>query len=256
MICVKIMGGLGNQLFQYASGYGISKNNNKILLIDSSSYTTDNLRNFMLDKYPIKRIFKEPYYKANIHIVDSFEYKPLKFNIHDKVYLEGYFQSEKYFKEYRKDILKMFKPSKKFLKNIPKRYSFIASSEETLSVHIRRGDYLNSNGYHPIQSLEYYEEAIKRIPHKHLVVFSDDLEWCKNNLKYENMTFVDGLEDFEEIWLMSLCKNNIIANSSFSWWGAWLNENPSKRVIAPKKWFGDFVNLPTKDIYADGFEAI
>jgi hypothetical protein len=81
-----------------------------------------------------------------------------------------------------------------------------------------------------------------------ILVFSDDISWCKDNLKFDKMNFIEGLDNVEDMWLMSLCDNNIIANSSFSWWGAWLNSNFNKKVIAPLHWFGDSANLNTSDI--------
>ena len=100
------------------------------------------------------------------------------------------------------------------LKNTP----FIDNN--TTSVHIRRTDYINSNGYHPVQTLDYDKNAIDEIgDYDYLFVFSDDIDWCRNNLKFKNMIFMTGFSDIEDLYLMSMCRNNIIANSSFSWWG-------------------------------------
>ena len=96
---------------------------------------------------------------------------------------------------------------------------------------------------------EYYKNALDIIGgYENLYVFSDDINWCKTNLKFKNMVFVEGNDDVEDLWLMSLCDHNIIANSSFSWWGAWLNINPNKKVISPKRWFGEQTNLSSDDI--------
>ena len=116
-------------------------------------------------------------------------------------------------------------------------------------MHIRRTDYVTSNGYHPVQSIEYYKNALDIIGgYESLYVFSDDINWCKSNLRFKDMTFVQNSEDIDDLWMMSLCKNNIIANSSFSWWGAWLNDNPNKKIISPKMWFGEQTNLNSDDI--------
>ena len=116
-------------------------------------------------------------------------------------------------------------------------------------MHIRRTDYVTSNGYHPVQSLDYYQNAIDLIgDYDNLYIFSDDINWCKDNLKFKNMIFRYGNSDIEDLFLMSMCANNIIANSTFSWWAAWLNERPDKRVISPSKWLGEQTNLNTNDI--------
>jgi hypothetical protein len=118
-----------------------------------------------------------------------------------------------------------------------------------VSLHVRRTDYVTSNGYHPVQSIEYYKNAIDIIgDYDYIFVFSDDIQWCKDNLKFKNMVFMEGFSDIEDLHIMSLCQNNIIANSSFSWWGAWLNIHPEKKIIAPTNWFGEQANLNTSDM--------
>ena len=132
------------------------------------------------------------------------------------------------------------------MKKLKKKYPI---DENNISIHIRRTDYVTSNGYHPVQSIEYYKQAIEIIgDYDNIFVFSDDINWCKENLKFDNMIFVDGNDDVEDMWLMSICNHNVIANSSFSWWGAWLNNNPDKKVIAPNNWFGSQTNLNTNDL--------
>ena len=125
----------------------------------------------------------------------------------------------------------------------------LSNNKNTVSLHIRRGDYLKQQHNHPVQSLEFYNKALELIgDYENLLIFSDDIDWCEKNLNYSNMTFVKGLTDIENIWLMSMCQHNIMANSSFSWWGAWLNNNPNKIVVSPKLWFGNNLKLNTKDI--------
>jgi hypothetical protein len=119
----------------------------------------------------------------------------------------------------------------------------------TVSMHIRRGDYVEANDFHPVQNIEYYEKALDMIgDYQKLLIFSDDIEWCKTNLQFRNINFCDGFSPIEDMMIMSRCSHNIIANSSFSWWAAQLNENEKKKVIAPTKWFGPKLNLETKDI--------
>jgi hypothetical protein len=127
-------------------------------------------------------------------------------------------------------------------------------NKDTCSIHIRRGDYVGLPNHHPTQLISYYEDAIKIIgDNKHFVFFSDDIKWCEENFKFvENKTFISNNTDYEDMYLMSMCKNNIIANSTFSWWGAWLNNNETKQVIAPLKWFGTYYShFNTKDLYCD-----
>jgi len=122
-----------------------------------------------------------------------------------------------------------------------------------VSVHIRRGDYLKFPDIHPTVSLDYYIKAIsdikKRKDIKCVLVFSDDIQWCKTNFYADMIRYAEGLYDYEEMLLMSACTHNIIANSSFSWWGAYLNENPDKIVYAPKIWCGAKANHGWEDIY-------
>jgi hypothetical protein len=104
---------------------------------------------------------------------------------------------------------------------------------------------LNSNGHHPVQPISYFEDAIGLIgDYENIFIFSDDIKWCKENINFKNSIFVEGNTNIEDLWLMSLCTNNVISNSSFSWWSAYINNN-SKKIIYPKNWFGDFTNINT-----------
>jgi len=191
-------------------------------------------------------------------------YKESHFNFDDKVYnkteniyFEGYWQSEKYFLNYREDLLEEF-TLKKELHPKSKEYENKIREVQSVSLHIRRGDYVtntHTNSVHGTCSLQYYRDAVKEIEIKvedpHFFIFSDDLAWVKENLDFiDNVAFVEldkEIPDHEEMVLMSLCKHNIIANSSFSWWSAWLNQNDKKIVIAPKKWFND-QTINTEDL--------
>lgn len=170
------------------------------------------------------------------------------FNSPDYFYYEGYFQHEKYFKHLRKFLLKKFSLKEPFSMLDEKNQILLNEIKKTnsVSLHIRRGDYIqleHVNKTHGLCSLEYYQTAIKYIASKvenpHFFVFSDDIDWVKENLKIEYphaiVDFNQG-KNYFDMELMKHCKNNIIANSSFSWWAAWLNQNPEKIVIAPKRW--------------------
>jgi hypothetical protein len=259
MIISKIQGGLGNQMFQWAYGRYLSNKYQTELRLDSSFYNL-NLspkREFLLNKFQnispntdLKVSLIGPIYK----IEDNFTYKELPSPVGSNYYLDGYWQSEKYFKEIESIIREDFKPSDETMNKLLKTPLI---DKNTISLHIRRTDYVTSNGYHPVQSIEYYNKAVETIgEYDYIFVFSDDIKWCKENLHFDNMIFMEGFTDIEDLHLMSMCKNNIIANSSFSWWGAWLNNNFNKKVIAPSKWFGEKSNLNEADIIPENWIKI
>lgn len=273
MYIINIIGGLGNQMFQYAFGYAIAQKHGQVLKLDISNFKKYTLRDYelnvfnispvLVDKEDVERLkyknifekilckigvkklttsdhyYKEPHVNFDIKVYD----------ITGDVYFDGYWQSENYFKEYRGDLLKQFT----FKENIHKQsqhYKQKIEDTESVSLHIRRGDYIsntNINSIHGTCTLGYYKDAILKIKEKvrnpHFFIFSDDIMWAKENLYFiDNITYVEltkDVPDHDEMYLMSICKHNIIANSSFSWWGAWLNENKEKIVLAPKEWFSD-----------------
>jgi len=256
MIITKLQGGLGNQMFQWAYGKALSIIHGTELLLDTDYYNyqyNNTHRNFELNKFPnLINDNSFPNNKPIIEITDNFIYKEFLYDKNNNYYLNGYWQSEKYFSGISELIKQNFKPDDKTLEKLKK-----IIKKNSVSLHIRRTDYLTSNGFHPIQMLDYYNEALEMIGnYDHILIFSDDITWCKENLKYKNMIFIDGQDNIDDLWLMSLCKHNIIANSSFSWWGAWLNNNNDKIVISPKKWFGDNSNLNYSDIIPNNWIKI
>lgn len=193
----------------------------------------------------------------NFYSEPHFEFDENVFKVKPNTYIEGFFQSEKYFKDIESQIRTDFQfknePSEENKELIEK-----ISTTNSISLHIRRGDYVKKKRYQNLYatcSLEYYKKGVEYIAQKYLnpklFIFSDDIEWVKENLKlpYESVYVFhnNGNKSYEDMRLMSLCKNNIIANSSFSWWGAWLNANPEKIVIAPKIWFND-ENINQSDV--------
>tara|TARA_R110002020_G_scaffold140179_3_gene311497 strand:+ start:680 stop:1438 length:759 start_codon:yes stop_codon:yes gene_type:complete len=252
------MGGLGNQMFQYAYARNLSISNQDDFYLDISFYNNQlgvTPRIFSLNLFPNTLIEVEIPPIENIKIInDNFKYNPTKL-IKGNYLLQGYWQSEKYFKNSKEVIINDFSPNETNQKKLLKKYPTVVGN--SVSLHIRRTDYLTSNGYHPVQTIDYYSKAIDILDeYENIFIFSDDIEWCKNNLNFNNMVFVEGNSDVEDLWLMSLCKNNIIVNSSFSWWGAYLNKNVDKVVIAPSKWFGDSVSLSTEDIVPEQWNKI
>ena len=183
-------------------------------------------------------------------------FDPNILSLSDGVYLDGFWQSEKYFLDIEAILRKEFS-----LREPPSFRSLGLAKQITpsnaVSIHIRRGDYLAQDkiAFHGVCSLDYYLAAVtiisRRISSPHFFVFSDDHEWAEKNLKLSYpITFAhdsDNKKPYEDIWAMSLCSHHIIANSSFSWWGAWLSANPDKFVIAPKQWFR-LQTMDAKDI--------
>lgn len=251
MIISKLQGGLGNQLFQWAYGKALSIQHNIDLFLDISYYSnqgTDTKRSYELHKFPKIQRRNKIDNKPIINIIDNFKYSIIDYNNNYSYYLNGYWQSEKYFISHRETILHELQPPNE-------KYLYLSSliSDNALSLHIRRTDYLTSNGYHPVQDKSYYDNAIDIVgEYSELLIFSDDIQWCKNNLKYKNIKYIENQDNVDDLWLMSLCKNNIIANSSFSWWGAWINNNPNKKVVAPINWFGD-KSIDTTNIIPDAW---
>jgi hypothetical protein len=272
MIIVNIYGGIGNQMFQYAFGRSISIDKKQILKLDLTSFEHYNLRSFLLDKYKLQLniVSKDEIGKFNLnnrykrYIFKKFskifplitrihfENNEFAFNSHvhksNAEYYIGYWQSFKYFENIREILLVEFSLKSPLDQQNRHILSKIQNCN-SVSIHIRRGDYVSisrqSKG-HALIPLSYYINAVKiiitKVKNPHFFIFSDDILWVRDNLKLQfNVDYIDFNNDYPErdINLMKNCKHNIIANSSFSWWGAWLNENKEKIVIAPKKWMNN-----------------
>jgi hypothetical protein len=258
MVVVKLQGGLGNQLFQWALAKSLSIKFNVETYIDIIGYDNQvniTKRGFSLNKLP--NISYNLFNNTNngfTTIYDDFIFKEFNIEKDNNYFFDGYWQSEKYFIKYSNIIKNELSPNQNIKKDLHK---IIPEKNNSVSLHVRRTDYVTSNGYHPLQDINYYNSAIEHIgEYDNLYIFSDDIVWCKENLHYKNMTFVEGNDSITDIWLQSICKNNIIANSSFSWWGSWLNNNVDKKVISPLKWFGDHVALNTSDIIPKNYIKI
>ncbi len=255
MIVCKLQGGLGNQLFQWAYAKNLSIINGSDLYLDLG-FLNKNLgvtkRNFSLNKFPnVKFDLISNKDISNEKFIVITEHSRFDFNSEFNYYLDGYFQSEKYFMQSNDKIRSYLDPNKKIT------ISGLDSFSNTVSIHVRRTDYIKSNGYHPVQTIEYYQKSLEIIgEYENLLIFSDDISWCKSNFNFPRMKFIVGNDELDDLWTMSLCSHNIIANSSFSWWGAWLNRNPNKKVISPINWFGEHVNLDVSDIVPDGWIKI
>ncbi len=283
MIVVKLIGGLGNQMFQYAAGKALALRHHTEVKVDTIELESDPEGKFTkrhfelgifeakitvaskeeinafsnLGKNKFKRELQRrfPFLFNRMMAVESGTPYHTEFTKYPKhTYLSGFWQSELYFKDVAQDIKKDFTFGAKIVDRNKELLAKI-SGVNSVSVHVRRGDYVsnaNAHQFHGLCSLDYYNQAISLLSNKQdaieLFVFSDDIAWCKENLKYDfPVNFVETNDAHSDMYLMSLCKHNIIANSSFSWWGAWLNNNSQKIVVAPKQWIAD-PSVNTKDI--------
>jgi hypothetical protein len=261
MIIVRLIGGLGNQFFQYAMGRRLAEKHKTTLKIDISPFEEYKLHKYSLWAFNIqediasKEEIKALTYKKEKH----FHFDSDVLDSSDDVYLEGYWQTEQYFKDIPEIIRQEFSV-KTPLAGRDKELAKQTKSCDAVSLHIRRGDYVPltyGDQIFDACDLGYYFESIRlllsQVQDPHFFIFSDDPEWARDNLKLSHPTTLvdhnDASRNYEDLRLMGFCQHHIIANSSFSWWGAWLNPNPHKRVFAPKKWFNDNVrNLDPKDI--------
>ena len=277
MLILKLQGGLGNQMFQYAFASILAKNNNTTVLLDNSFFNRLKKTLGFTPRIFELAIFKNMYVIASNKKINSFYhlsnfnkvkrklglnfpkiYNEPSFNfqedalsIKSPVYINGYFQSFKYLLGHEDFIRQLFSFPIDTLDEINKELLIKIKSTNSIAIHIRRGDYINdviTSQYHGSCSLDYYLEAIKLLTSENndytLVFFSDDSDWVKkelNDLPYSKIIVghnKDG-NSWKDMLLMSSCHHNIIANSSFSWWAAWLNINPEKTIVAPKSWFAD-----------------
>ena len=290
MIIVRVTGGLGNQMFQYAMYKSLEKKGKLVKLDSKSFYETKKEHN----GYELERIFDikpnkptkedlEKFDENNISTLfkikrklfgdKKFVYDTKEYVFNKDVYklknsyLNGYWQSIKYFEGIENDIKKDFR-FKNQLDNKNLEILNEIENSNSISIHIRRGDYMspeNYNMYGCIATPTYYKKAIKVIEEKvenpTFFVFSNDMDWVKKNIQINSRVFYidinSGNGSYKDMQLMSNCKHNIIANSSFSWWGAWLNENKNKIVIAPKKWINrEDIDSDKIELFCEGWTLL
>ena len=277
------LGQLGNQMFQYAATKGIaSKLDVPFMIPNHREVFNDGIGN----EYPIllfdvfklhspRPAFNYPYelssipetllgtLKTNNYIQEKiFHFDEEFFNLDksENYSLYGFFQTEKYFKHIQNEILNDFTFKDEITNECR---SVIQNFKDPIALHIRRGDFVHNSGNHPPLDMEYYKSALELFDsNREVIIFSDDTEWCKEQDLFESDRFAvaEGGHQFYDLCLMTMCSDFIIANSSFSWWGAWLSriyKRPGRgRVIAPKKWFGPNLNHDTKDLYCEGWTVI
>jgi hypothetical protein len=276
VVVTRLIGGLGNQMFQYAAGRALALHCGAALKLDLSGFATYPKRRYELGDFPIcatpvseadraglglrsraqagwgRRVLRllgidvEPE-TSPIYREPHFHFDTQVRKLSPPVYLEGYWQSERYFADcadlLRRELTPAAPPE-------PENAALAARIDAVtaVSLHVRRGDYVNEpdiGRYHGTCSDGYYQSAVDYIAGKagdiHLFIFSDDQEWVRDNLRFALPSTLVAVNPpdrgFRDMQLMARCRHHIVANSSFSWWGAWLNSAPDKIVIAPRKWF-------------------
>ena len=272
MISVRLCGGLGNQLFQYATARRLAHSLGTELVLDTGWYdripSGDTPRVYELERYPVygrlptgrERLIFRSYGGRILRRLPlprpwprygerQFAFDPAVLSLPDGTYLDGYWQTERYFADIapllRAELTPRLPPGPKDDAVAEQIWDSLA-----VAVHVRRGDYVThqpASAHHGTCSLAYYRDAVERVTAglgpAHFFVFSDDPAWTRENLKFPGpATFVDhngAATAFQDLRLMSLCRHHILANSSFSWWGAWLAGHPEQRVIAPARWFAN-----------------
>lgn len=270
MIIVRLIGGLGNQLFQYAYALSLAGKGYQVKL-DISAFETYTLHGgYSLDYYdpsieiatkeeirtltqvgPLIKLTRKLQGKKSRRVIkeSNFSYDEKMLTPEDDHYLIGYFQSDKYFNHIRRELRRTLDLEHKLSDYSAAVCAEISDSPVSVSVHIRRGDYVSDKSAyttHGVCSLDYYFTALtyfdEHYPEADFYIFSDDIDWVKHNLKVKRAHYIISQQKRfagEDIYLMSQCDHNIVANSSFSWWGAWLNDNKAKEIIAPKQWYAD-----------------
>ena len=251
MVSCRLQGGLGNQMFQIAAAHALALRNNDTAVFNFNECYTP-LQGHTANKYR-DNIF------SKINVVDSYQhtmyYQEPKFSYTELPYangilLEGFFQSEKYFLDFKEDILKLFELSNDYKEIIKTLVPIFDNKTKPItSVNIRRGDYLKNPDYHTPCSLEYFKKAIEIIGDSYFIFISDDMNWAIENFgENENYFYPKLKSEILDLKMITMCDNNIISNGTFSWWGSYLNEHDNPIRIGPKQWFGPKGHQDTYDI--------
>lgn len=278
------MGRLGNQMFQHAAVKGIARNIGVEYCIPPANRPDFQIDNYgLFDCFEMKNVDNVSFLNnghAPLVKEKHFHFDNELFSLcPDHVSLNGFFQTEKYFKHVEDEIREDYTFKAEWL-NPCKEFMEQFNGKEVIFLHVRRGDpnltdkrgfkwaYVNIQDQHPVQTFEYYQKALEHFSDDTpVIVFSDVVDWCKKQEFFKSDRFMfseqedvydDGaLVPYIDLCLMSLCSHAIIANSSLSWWGAWLIKNPNKKIIAPKLWFGSaYSQHNTKDLIPESWTVI
>ena len=287
-IVVRLQGGLGNQMFQYAFGRALSMRSGMELYLDTSPLNPKKNRGYQLDAFILSvkaadsekvqrlitphfvirkklwKAFKIPFEYADTHILEKdFPYNEDIASRKTSAYFDGYWQTEKYFWDCKDTIRQDFSFRDEEALRRHAQYEEVLNSN-SVSIHIRRGDYVKNPKYRKrlyVCKLEYYKNAMKylneRFENLTFYIASDDHEWVKSNFELsKHIKLIDSKNALSDFYIMSRCKHNIISNSSFSWWAAWLNPNEKKLVLAPDIWFNACAKIDFRDIVPDSWTKI
>lgn len=256
----ELQGQLGNQMFQVAAATALALDNGAAPIFPDFKRMTkwDIPGNFQNVFFRLNT--SKPYKKPSVLYKEPvFTYQPIPYTPNMRIH--GFFQSEKYFKHHKDEIIALFQPSDTILNYLHNKYSYILEHPYSVAIHVRT--YLETDPQHTafvLNGVEYISEALELFPDDSLlVVFSDNIPWCKEQFKQipREFIYIEGETHYIDFYLMSFCKDNIISNSSFSWWAAYLNPNPNKLVIAPSRWFNpNLANHDSRDIVPEEWITI
>lgn len=264
MVYVNLKGRIGNNLFQLATAASLAHLHNTNFIANITDYWCLEPDNCLLNDYLVQfkdNIFRKVRFEtacpSDTRVFNELnsEFSPIPFE--NNISLNGWFQSEKYFVD--PIVRELFDIDINTYNYIKEKYGNLLFSDEPItSINVRRGDYLKLPQYYSICSMPYYNRAIDLIGRSNkFLVISDDIEWCKRNFKGSDFYFILDEKPVVDLYLQSFCTNNIISNSTFSWWGAWLNKNANKIVVAPTPWVGKFhKHVSTKDLIPEKWTQI
>jgi len=248
MISVFLQGGLGNQLFQVAAAKSLALDLNDDFAVNHDiCYTPNQGQKSEKYKNTFFKNIKETTSIPNI-IYQEPEHTYNEIPKVKNITIHGYFQSEKYFINNKQKITEDFTLDKKWFDETTDWKNKNKINKSTVGVHIRRGDYLKFSHHHKINGIEYYTKAFKYFKNVDFIVVSDDIEWAKNNINSNNVYYSDFSDEIKDFALLSSCDHNINGNSTFSWWAAYLNKNPNKKIYVPSEWYTKEANCDIKDL--------
>ena len=250
-------GRLGNQMFQYAGLRGIAANRGFEFAIPPSNFKDEWHDHQLFEAFKLVGLTNICEVPGPYVGEQHFHYDSTLFStIPDGHNVYAYLQSEKYFKHIEKEIREDFTFKNDVVKACKEMMDTVPNA---IALHVRRGDYIENAANHPPCPKGYYDLAISQFDDKRtIIIFSDDPEWCSTQFTDDRFLISEGGDNVADLCMMSMCSDFIIANSSFSWWGSWLSENPHKRIIAPDKWFGTGYtkNHNTSDLYCSNWEVL
>ena len=253
-----LMGGLANQMFQIAKAKTEGFIHDIPVYFEPKSFTPMEGNN---TNVYINNIFRNIEFKDNLIFQKSYDehswgYNEIDYTYDSSVMFKGYYQSSKNFKNYSEKIKNLFLPTEEFKQKLMTLYPLIFE-KNSVSIHIRRGDYLTISDILPVIGKSYIDKSLKSIgKYSNIFIFTNDKDWAEKNLDYDKCTIVTDLNDYEDLWAISLCNHNIMSNSSFSWWGSYLNKNKNQKVCVPSIWFGPKGEQNYKDIYEPKWNKI